>query len=325
MDANKNVSGVRIDIKPLGLGKGKRFGAEIKLNKTFSWGGNEWTVPSAFMFSKGIVLDIFAKIDGDIAKKFVEKCEWLELSEEATDEDIRKAQRENPFAFVFDCELVLNGVALSQNASIGDVLVGFNDNSDPEELVELFTKYGISRDESYIFRRISFLYATKKKPDVKSMSIKLSQRPINFESDGFCIRNAGERVELVDSHTEERYALTAIAVENERMMLNDEDGMKMPSCVTHMSYAVFPEIPENQCRIVDVRQSDAVKFGDNKVCRAIGVIGGADGPTAIFIGAKDRPKFREAFSAMTYEPQETVTWKAIFSHKTLADVEITLV
>ncbi len=325
MDANKNGSVVRIDLRTLGLGKSKRVGTEIKLNKTFSWGDNDWTVPSAFMFSKGIVLDVFAKIDSDVAKKFVEKWEWLESSEEATEEDIRKAQRENPFAFDFDCELILNGVALSQNVSIGDVLVGFKENGDSEELIELLTKYGIPRNESYIFRRISFLYATNRKPGIKNISLKLSQRPINFESDGFCVRKAGDRVEIVDPHTGERYALTAIAVENERMIMNCEDGMKMPPYVTHMSYAVFPEIPESQCRIVDVRQSDAVKFGEDDACGAIGIIGGADGPTAIFIGAKDRPEFRVAFSAMTYEPQETVTWKAIFSHKTLPDIEMTLV
>lgn len=57
---------------------------------------------------------------------------------------------------------------------------------------------------------------------------------------------------------------------------------------------------------------------------AIGVIGGADGPTAVFVGAHT-PKLHAACSSLHFEPVEDVEWRAVFSEKLMEDKEVCLI
>ena len=44
------------------------------------------------------------------------------------------------------------------------------------------------------------------------------------------------------------------------------------------------------------------------------VIGGADGPTSVFVGVpRTEKKLHAACSALTFEPQKNVEWKMMFS------------
>ena len=57
---------------------------------------------------------------------------------------------------------------------------------------------------------------------------------------------------------------------------------------------------------------------------AIGVIGGADGPTAVFVGAHT-PKLHAACSSLHFEPVGEVEWRAVFSEKLMEDIEVCLI
>ena len=56
---------------------------------------------------------------------------------------------------------------------------------------------------------------------------------------------------------------------------------------------------------------------------AIGVIGGADGPTAVFVGAQT-PKLHAVCSSLHFEPVGEVEWRAVFSEKLMEDLDICL-
>ena len=59
---------------------------------------------------------------------------------------------------------------------------------------------------------------------------------------------------------------------------------------------------------------------------AIGIIGGADGPTAMAVGrAPGQSAVHAACSAWTIEPQEKVVWQPVFCVKTCEDVTVQII
>ena len=60
---------------------GERAGEELPLNTTFSWAGYEWLIPSAYICSKGLVLDVFAEADSDKVHAFLFKWMYAEEDE----------------------------------------------------------------------------------------------------------------------------------------------------------------------------------------------------------------------------------------------------
>lgn len=50
-----------------------RAGKEIAVNKSFTWGGEEWLVPSVYFCGKGLVADMFKKVSVDSFREFIEK------------------------------------------------------------------------------------------------------------------------------------------------------------------------------------------------------------------------------------------------------------
>ena len=81
-----------------------------------------------------------------------------------------------------------------------------------------------------------------------------------------------------------------------------------------------PPLPPGELLVWDCIQSDAPRFGCPETftgnTAAIGIIGGADGPVAIFIGAgpddKQDKNLLAACSSLHFEPAERVEWRMVF-------------
>ena len=64
---------------------------------------------------------------------------------------------------------------------------------------------------------------------------------------------------------------------------------------------------------------------DKKEAASIGIIGGADGPTAVIFGASSQGKLCTACSALHFEPvQHDIEWRITFHEKRFADFTCTL-
>lgn len=57
----------------------------------------------------------------------------------------------------------------------------------------------------------------------------------------------------------------------------------------------------------------------------IGIIGGADGPTAIIFGGSVQGKLHVACSALHFEPVDDVEWRMVFHEKRREDVTVGLI
>ena len=66
------------------------------------------------------------------------------------------------------------------------------------------------------------------------------------------------------------------------------------------------------------------RSGGIAMASSVGIIGGVDGPTAIFVGKPQYPQHLMAYSGLRFEPVETVTWMPVFREKPAEDITITL-
>ena len=92
-------------------GQRGRRGIEIPVGKTFSWGKEIWHVPAVYQCGKGLVADIFAEIDPERVKAFLERYRDLE-EDRLTEEEQERIQQESPLETGFQPEIVLNGRTL---------------------------------------------------------------------------------------------------------------------------------------------------------------------------------------------------------------------
>ena len=81
-----------------------------------------------------------------------------------------------------------------------------------------------------------------------------------------------------------------------------------------LHYQVEPELPEGTLLVSDCSLSDLPK---SPAASSIAVIGGADGPTSVFVagkvsGSKEESSGKSAFSSLHYEPADEVEWKLTF-------------
>ncbi len=89
-------------------GQRGRRGIEIPVEKTFSWGKEIWHVPAVYQCGKGLVADIFAEIDPEWVRAFLERYRDLE-EDRLTEEEQERLQQESPLETGFQPEIVLNG------------------------------------------------------------------------------------------------------------------------------------------------------------------------------------------------------------------------
>ena len=90
-------------------GQRGRRGIEIPVGKTFSWGKEIWHVPAVYQCGKGLVADIFAEIDPERVKAFLERYRDLE-EDRLTEEEQERIQQESPLCLSCNYHTVITKV-----------------------------------------------------------------------------------------------------------------------------------------------------------------------------------------------------------------------
>ena len=99
-----------------------------------------------------------------------------------------------------------------------------------------------------------------------------------------------------------------------------------------MTYTLEPELSARNFQVRDCLQNEEPK---RKPCNklepqanydacSIAIIGGADGPTAVFVSPKQPPEQHIALSALRFEHADDIEWKIVFREKLINDIEIVL-
>lgn len=314
-----------------------RTGKEIPIGKvSITWGKTACHIPAVYACGEGMVVDVCFRVEPERIRQFLER--WMPQLENPRITDAVRAQieAENPMNLDFHAQAILNGRVLRNDHGQGELWVpvdclpeGIRVNSDARLVAE---HYGLDLTQGWILRRISFPWETRRKPAIKSLTLKL-------EADPTVIRG----MELIDpkpgqsccfthpvfgtEHTLTVEDIKAQTVQSSRDLL---PPMGIPRHHSKLTYRLEPDLPDRRFSLRDTMQNDELRvdagFTDNEAA-CIGIIGGEDGPTVIFItdGKEENAKLHTACSALHYEPTESVTWYMEFREKLLEDIYIPLI
>ena len=314
----------------------ERAGREIPVNKSFSWGGSAWRVPSVYVCSAGLVVDFCMEVEPERLKVFLDK--WRTQDETQLSDEVREQiEAENPLHPAFSAAAKLNGKTLTPHRWSGISWVPAScraeDELPDEEAARALEHYGLDASRGWAMRRVSFPWATKRKPALRTLSLTLTQEPKpvpgpHFETPGT------EQITLTHPVTGKAHTLTVQALEPQTADWKDHPfgaGWSFPEQYAMMTYTLSPDLPESEFSVRDCVRGDepkAVRKPENAFLpeahsdACIGVIGGADGPTAVFLtgkGKTEAPKLHAACSALHFEPAARIEWRTAFRVKTVPD------
>ena len=314
-----------------------RAGKEIRIDKQFEWAGRNWLIPAAYSCSKGLVVDFCIRVEAEKIRSFMNK--WDLSRENYFDKHFTKEQQmemdyENPMNLNFTPEAEVNGrklkssrgSAVNYDPCLFDGVIG-----DVEAWV--IDHYGLDTDCGWVIWRRSFPWESKRRPEIKTLSLTMEQQPERIPGPRFKIRAPGDCFSFVHPISGTEYTLTVQEAEQQTLPDNSfsSDGWSYPTHFTAVSYTLSPEtsasITINDCEYGDkprkiAPSEDQFPRSDACVC----FIGGADGPTVLLLGESKPGNLRTACSSLYFEPiQHDIEWHVTFNEKRFEDFYIKLI
>jgi len=302
-----------------------RFREELALEKSFDWVGRHWLVPAAYVCGKGLAIDFCMRAEADELRAFMQK--W-KLSPENDDcaafspEDQLLLDAENPLALSFTPTLTVNGKTLhvSERAS-ASFHPCFPDRETP--LAPLMRRYHLSDAFGWVVTCAWFPWNGRRPADVHSIELSLRRTPAPLPGPRFTVRAPGDAFRFTHPYTGTEHTLTALSLEAQTLP-ETAFGRGFPTHFTLLRFALDPE-PAEPVLISDTRERDrpvrpeAVEGASS--ARAVGVIGGADGPTALFVSGGAHT----ACSALRFSPDtRDIEWRATFEASPRDDFSLSL-
>lgn len=302
-----------------------RAGKEIAVNKSFTWGGEEWLVPSVYVCDKGLVADMFKKVSIESFREFIEKFGLDENSDcdGFSDEQQAEIEAENPLNSDIFASIQFGGRKSDMEFSSSDCWNPlFPDGDGSEKLLE---KYGLDKSFCWQITRVSIPWRGRKPKKIGSLSLRLRAARLRVSEVHFKANRPGDKTEFINPVTGKKHTLTVTAVEQQKFSKLRHIGRKEPPLCTIMNYDISPEIPMDEISVNDRSKPEkprGIIVPCGKAASAIGIIGGADGPTVI---TSEYESGHTACSSMHFEPEYEPDWCMTFYDKPREDIEVELI
>ncbi|HKL78844.1 MAG TPA: hypothetical protein VJ888_00255, partial [Mobilitalea sp.] len=296
-------------------------------------------IPAIYACSSGLVVDFCVQVKPDRIKEFINKCDLSHEDDSSfTDEEREEIKVDNPLNIDFRSQIVLNGKTLHQKHScsmnwIPDYCLPKGTESDLESKWVL-EHYGLDPTMGWVNIRTAFPWATKTKPTIKLLRLKLEQEPVSISRIYFNTLDFSKSFPFTHPITGAGHTLTVLDYEKQEIEQQHfhNENQEFPTHYTMMTYVLSPELPDRAFLISDCEKGDRPRQKVNNTLRsrtsgavAIGIIGGTDGPTAIFLSKSSTVKPHIACSALRYEPVNEVKWRLEFREKMRDDIEVELI
>ena len=314
----------------------RRPGREVALGITFTWGGEEWLAPAMYCCGEGLVLDLLKKVPAEVLNRFAEKWGLDEngaLQRELTPAEQEQMENENPLEERFRAEVTVNGQPLRESTGYGRYWRS-EDGCCDEDADRVLEHYGLERDCGWAIWRMCCLWNGRVlKPETVELTMTAEKEAVDG---GTFTAEPGKTVPLTDPRTGLTHTLRVLSLTPETMdrSLLPPVGMEFPTEYVEMQYTLEPPLPVGDFVLVEAAPGDEARackvesgFTAQESACCIGIIGGADGPTAVFVSGKGDEAgedVRAAYSSLHYEPVEAVTWRARFMARPKEAVTVTL-
>ncbi len=296
----------------------------IKIEKWFTWAGFQWFIPAIYVCEKGLVVDFCRRIEKEQYDAFVQK--W-NLDIDSTLDDFTKKEQmmiiaENPMLIHMKPVLILNGKELQPKGSSGTSYQPWLQKNIAHEVDEMdfMEHYGLDTSYGWEISRQNFSWADGEREAVKTLQIVMEQKKVQIPGKCFQVKAPGEQVKFRYPENGQEYTLT-VQTYAERELdeeLVAQAEYKFPTHFYELGYTIEPDIPEGLVKIEDCEESDSAKsvVTEHRGAKSICIIGGADGPTSVFIAGKfQRPKYETAYSSVHFEKCDKVEWQIVFNER----------
>lgn len=299
-------------------------GKELAVNKSFTWGGEEWLVPSVYFCGKGLVADMFKKVSVDSFREFTEKFGLDENSDcdGFSDEQQAEIEAENPLNSDIFASIQFGGRKSDMEFSSSDCWNPlFPDSGDAAEA--LLDRYGLDKSFCWIAVRMSIPWRGRKPKKSDSLTLQLRAEKIPVPGAHFKANRPGDKTEFTNPATGKTHILTVTDIKRQSLAQFPHIGKDEPKFFTLLRVEISPEISKDALLITDCAEGDRTNKGAlPRNASAIGIIGGADGPTIIVTSSASG---RTACSSLYYEPEYEPDWCMVFYNKPKEDIKIELI
>lgn len=301
-----------------------RAGKEIEINKSFLWGGESWLVPSVYFCGKGLVADMFKKVSVDSFREFIEKFGLDENSDcdGFSDEQQAEIEAENPLNGDIFASIQFGGRKSDMEFSSSDCWNPlFPDSGDAAEA--LLDRYGLDKSFCWLAVRMSIPWRGRKPKKIGSLSLRLRAARLRVSEVHFKAERPGDRTEFTNPATGKTHILTVTDIKRQSLAQFPHIGKDEPKFFTLLRVDISPEISKDALLITDCAEGDRTHKGAlPRNASAIGIIGGADGPTVIVTSSASG---QTACSSLYYEPEYEPDWCMTFYDKPREDIEVELI
>lgn len=309
-------------------------GKEIPIGKAFRWGERVWHIPAGYACPEGIILDLCVEVEPEKVKAFFDK--WYPILREDPHPPKavrRQVEAEHPLRLPhFHARLTVNGTPLEQESGCGMSWIPESclpeDMEDRAEAKALIEHYGLDDSRGWSFQRARFPW--DESMDVTALELTLEQLPQTIYGPSFPTPAAGEEIHFTHPITGTRHTLTVLDIQNAQFDkdIPGEGIEEWPRHYIFLEYTLSPDLTSHQFALRDTVESDAPRLKSAPEhpsgAARIGIIGSADGPTAMLFSHDPDPKPHGARSALHFAPVEAVTWQAEFREKLLEDISVKL-
>lgn len=320
-------------------------GKEIAVDRTFSWGGRTWYIPAIYSCKEGIVMDFCIETDPAALRAYAKRYGAQEnRSRNFTLEELELRDAQNPMNICFTPTIRTDGATLRYTSGCSCV---WDPTYGPDEAGRLdpdskrfLEHYGLDPEQGWVFWRYSFPWSASAPESTRlsdSLSLLLEQDRAPVPGLRFTVYGAGDSVEFVHPVTGRLHTLTVMEYEAGEINPGGlPEGWEYPTWYAAMAFAVEPDVAREELLVRDCDKGDSPRVnpqiqpwatiggdGPEAAC-AIGIIGGADGPTALATTAGMPGHLRSACSSLRFEQPVSVEWRIVFMEKTLEDKELEL-
>ena len=314
-------------------------GREVPIGKRFCWGSEKWYIPAAYLCDEGLVIDYCMEADPQEVKAFIDKWDLLnESRNHYTQEQREQMEREHPLNANFYGKVTCNWESLQNGHGCGVTWLPAScvpDGTRQDDTAkEILSHYGLDETKGWSFQRWSYPWGEVEGRALNALSVRMERQWENIPGQHVMTPAIGESVTLTHPLTGEGYTLTIHELEQQELPehLFRDPNLEHPNHLLAMSYSLEPDISGRGFRLQDCadgdkprqKKRDPNEFETVALAASVGIIGGADGPTAVIVGART-PKLHAACSSLYFEAVESVEWRAVFSEKLMEDVDVCLI
>ncbi len=296
-------------------------GKKQLVNWQFNYDGAERHIPAIYRFAGGVVFDVLTILEEARIYAYLEKYEAREGK--LTARERRVAEQENPYQAVPIQQIWINGrqVGGDYSSSTALYIPGWREN---DELDAMRYAYRWILQDRPCFACERFIVPYPKAESLvqallrrfrldKVRSLKLVTRPVSRLiplGKTFFVKDKEEEIKFTHPESGVEHSLHVQRAGDLEIPIGDHRLF-----ITQAMYAIHPSLPEGETLSFDsTMQVHRPSSGDEFVphsAAAIGIIGGADGPTSIFVGGQGPSPAGQhrCFSVPSLQKEEAACFK----------------